>query len=345
MTNLTQLRNFILEHRLPLVSVMLLIILLPIVIIRLAHKNNPVVPPNLTTINIRKPMDTPQNAKSVRIIYSGKEVNTPKSISSYTQNIRPLTTEERSKITRNLDMTSEPKTIPGVSESFLYNDQNYSLSISPQAYRLSLNLLIPGSGQNDQNNADIEVKKLLSTLGININSSLSAPTFKTFDDTVYNTKLKASTKTSFLQLNYSQTIDGIPVITNNPQNYVIQATFSYGKIQNFNIDLTIENAPAKQDSVSTLPFPQVLKNIEAGQGVYISADNPEDHVLYSAKTKQVSSIDLTDSQVSYYKISTQNTISYIPVLLFTGTSKLESGETRNVRIITPVIATISLTQP
>lgn len=343
MISLTGLRNLLLEYRLPLVCTLLVLILIPIVIFQLAAKNVKNTPKN---VQIARPIGIADKTQGIKITYTGANLNLPKKISPFTQDLGATNLSQASTYAKLLSVESQPKQLSPGSEAYIWTDNNTTITFSSTAQRLGIMKYNIKSGQNnDINVASQKLNGLLAKLGININTTLSTtPSTENLKQMILDPENGKPVNADFLQLTFSQSVDGIPVIAQNPDNYSVRARFVFGEIQNLEVDLGVQSAPVKGKEEKTIDSSKILKQLENGGGVFISATNPEEDVLYSTKSKTLESVELKSGQVAYYRNLAEK-IDLIPVVLFSGTAKFTSQETRNVRIITPLTASYTFTQP
>ncbi len=341
--SLTQFRNLLLEYRLPLVCVILVLILVPIVFFQLAVINTKNTPIN---IQVARPMDVPNKTQNLKIGYSGANLNLPKKISAYHQELTTAKLDQISHYAKLLSIEGEPKQFSPGSNAFIWKNSTALLTFSPTIQKLEIKKFNVKSGQNNDNGlAEQQINNLLVKLGININTTLDkTPKIENFKEMILNPEKGKAENADFLQLTYTQSIDGLPVISQNPDNYSIRGRFVFGEIQNLELDLGIQNAPIKGKEHKTVNFQKIVKTLEAGGGTFISALNPEENTDYATQAKTAVSIDLNNAQVAYYQNLSEK-IDLIPVLIFSGTLKFTDQKTRNVRIIAPLLSSYVFTQP
>ncbi len=343
MISLTTLKNLFLEYRLPLVCVLFVLILLPVIAYQFTTKNNK---NTSKVIQIKRPIDIPQKTLGVKISYTGQKINLPKKISVFTQDSSAINPPQASLYAKALSIEGEPKKLSPGSETYVLTSNNTTLLFSLISPMLEIKKSNIKSGQNnDAASAPQKLMGLLTKLGININAQISkTPDIQNLKQVILDPEKKTPINADFMQLSFSQSIDQLPVITQNPNTHPLRGTFLFGEIQNLEIDLGIQNIPIKGKEEKTIDLSKILKLVEGGGGIFLSADNPEEYAVALGKSKAINYIELKNSQVAYYKNLTDK-VEFIPVVLFTGTVKFENQESRNVRIITPLISNYTLTQP
>lgn len=343
MISLTGLRNLLLEYRLPLISALFVLIFAPIIFFQLTAKNVKNTPKN---IQIARPIDIPAQIQGIKISYTGEDINLPKKISAFTQDLDNISLNQVSTYAKLLSIETEPKKLSPGSETYLWKGNNTTVTFNPTTKRLEIKKSNIKSGQNnDIGDSTKKINDLLTKLSINTNTTLDkTPGSENFKQTILDPEKGGLVNTDFLQLTFNQSIDGLPAITQNPDNYSVRGRFVFKELQNLEVDLGVQNTPIKGKEEKTIDLSKILKLTESGSGVFISAINPDEDTIYATQSKTIESIELKNAHVAYYRNLSEK-IELIPVLLFDGIAKSTNQETRNVRIITPLTASYTFIQP
>ncbi|MEX2028279.1 MAG: hypothetical protein WD988_02155 [Candidatus Curtissbacteria bacterium] len=322
------------KYKFILISLVLLAFFSALIIIRLYPKTDQTI-----TADLPQNSMVPQQTSQTNITFTGNEVTVPQRMAPLSLESSPVSQEAAQQLASGAGFLAPAEIIqaPENETILLWRNDNKSLVI-----KISTQILQYEQEENTQSTqtvapeaAQTSTLKFLTNIGRSQN--LSVPGVSYLETLEENEQKTSSPDSKYVVLTFKYLIDSLPVIFNNSNDTYIESIVDGGgvlkklQVEFLSNITTTPNSPQK-----TKTFAQVLEEVRAGRGTYLSSIGEEPR-YFSDILPQIDSLELASAELEYYLDKKNNIL--VPVIAFKGRALLNNNREENVFIVVPVLET------